>query len=265
MCSTVCGIMLPGSCPKAPPTQYFDSETRTVVYNVPLSTNNPSYLFREINATNILKYKISFGSLEFDDRAHLVKTGEIDKLVRNMCKGYATLNNASMTLNTTIGLFPKYSLACFGSIQEEIRVWFIGSFVFIWTCVDSAEKRHRDEAVIICSLNESTMKSLMRDPKEATKELKVIGRKYLSDAVLEKIDFDYPEDLWGGGNKDIFFTCPKDSRGDTGSKLRSSSLAEAQSDINNKQRLRIAVLAIAVFFIGIALLSVVWYYYCIKC
>lgn len=210
VCATE-AIILPGSCPDALHSHSLpEFETFSIIYSIPFSANKSSYLFREIVARDIKYYKIHFFQSPVHGEHQIVKYNTIRVDTRNTCTNVARANNASITLNSTISLkSPKSSqdLECVGTIEEEVRVWFDGRYIFLWSCVDDESKEERDEAVIIGTVRDTMYPEYEVDPTKDIVELKEIASIYLSEALVNLVNLSYPDNLWEFGNQDIIFNC----------------------------------------------------------
>lgn len=203
----VSAIRFPGGCPKVPSTHTLKKmDPLILIYSIPFSCNKPSYLFREVNGSDIVSYRILFNRLESSGLYEIVKVNHLPP-PQNICRSLVTKNDSSLALNSTIYIFPRTNLGCYNPFQEEIRVWFEGSFVFIWSCVETEDLMERNEAVIICSSAEIS--------KYSTEDLRAVAEKYVSKELIHAIDLSHPANLWTEGNEDRLFTCPGESQSPT--------------------------------------------------
>lgn len=206
LCS-VSGIKLPGRCPKAPPSHYLDQGTRSVIYSVPFTMENPSYLFREIYA--ITDFTIHFErSLNIGEH-FIIKSITSNVSISNKCTSFAKRGNDSIGIISAISIDNHQlndSLECQQLIEEDIRVWYDDKYIFIWSCVENEASHDRDEAVIICAFDKTILTNITVDPQKMTKVLQNVAMKYVSEALAKEIL--YPSNLWISANKELLFVCP---------------------------------------------------------
>lgn len=210
--STVSGIKLRGACPVVPPSITLSQWSTTVLYSIPFSKDTPSYLFREITKSPIGTHKIRIMRTRVLQQHHIIKEqlSPTDS-VHNICRGTGYFSNDSFHLESTIGMASdNQSLPCFPPIQEDIRVWVEGCYIFIWSCVDSKDDDWRDEALIIVSIDDPKYLRETKDPQNRTNELRQLARKHMSRQLAQRIDLTYPGDAWQDGNEDRLFICPGD-------------------------------------------------------
>lgn len=204
-CRLVEGINLPGNCPKTPPSSQLDpsrlsnlTSSYDIIRIAPFSSDHPSYLFKEFNVSFIPHYQMTF------------ITDHVTVMQRVLCIVWHYNSNSEyppldiqtsieelgdeITLNSSINYDPESRSMCYIWITEKVKLWFDGDFLFIWCCVNAVNGTH-DEAVIIISMDLKYSWDLV-DKYAANKYLnrvKAIARKYISDQILNTIDWSHHE------------------------------------------------------------------------
>lgn len=196
------GVLLDGHCPTVPPTHYLPNN-RTgkfyndnfVVRNVPFETGHPSQLFRERNHN--LKAKFSYNRNE--DNFYFILFYDLkDTLNRYVRSNADVYPNDPEVLNMKMesevckeyeeGYAPK-PFSCHNTSVDEVRLWFEGQFIFIWSCTDKSTYQH-DEAVIIFG-PEDIYSDNPEDFDAAIKNLKTTSQSFLHEPLMEKIEWKY--------------------------------------------------------------------------
>lgn len=206
---TVSGIKLPGLCPNVPVTHDLDNMTRIypyIIYRIPLMSENPSYLFRELSAPMIGKTYLS--SLSLKNGTYLIS--EVSRGIKTTYRIHSEAigNNNTITITSHISDVKELPLSCYPNIVEEIRIWYVGDFVFIWSCLEYDESTGHDEALIIL-VNFKVLHS-NHYPVQKTQVLLNAAQGFISGKLLEKVNFSYPDNLWTGANEDQQFNCRSD-------------------------------------------------------
>lgn len=206
---TVSGIKLPGLCPNVPVTHDLDNTARIypyIIYRIPLMSENPSYFFRELSVPMIGKAYLR--SLSLNNGTYLIS--EVSRGVKTTYRLHseAVRNNNTITITSHISDVTELPMLCYPNIVEEIRIWYVGDFVFIWSCVEYDGSKEHDEALII--LVNFKVLHLNHYPIQKTQVLLNAAQGYISGTLLEKVNFSYPENLWTGANEDRQFHCRSD-------------------------------------------------------
>lgn len=185
------GVNLPGDCPNAPSTHHIpiDCSVEEVIRGIPLSTNDESFVFnfKEINSTSASEFAVVFAS--FEEEVEISLNIYFDTFVPGLqwhSKLQTQNGNESIILKGSAYVQHRKGpeeLKCFKRPIETVRIWYDGQFVIIWSCVGISTKQH-DEGVII-----ARTKNNQQNPSDIMKSLQTMARKYLSESIMEKIDW----------------------------------------------------------------------------
>lgn len=216
--SAVSGIIFPGRCPKSPPTHYRDYRNMStsapgfsmsyefkryeVIYSIPFFVDNTSYMFR---APSMALNTIELDQEPVFSAIQLVPTMSCDFKIRTYAN--ATKSNSSITINTTLN-FANDTVIC-AAKSEEIRIWYEGIYVFVWSCVDRKDHSEHDQALIVGAVQITSKFNPTDVSKERTQEVKTLAKNYLTNDLIEFIDLSNPGlDLFHVTDEDLF-ACPK--------------------------------------------------------
>lgn len=193
-CALVGGVILPGRCPSAPPTQPLIGEDNILILNgVPFAHH--SHLFQAHNISNTANLELTVGNsihLYFDKDSKRGIVGRFEGIPTS----YPS-NNDSLKFNSTVVTIDRNTREikrCHDLLTEDIRVWADGHFIFIWSCEDVVGNKEHDEAVLILiiQLKDDILHTIYVDenPEVFARMMSTFNesaRKYLSDSLLDKI------------------------------------------------------------------------------
>lgn len=204
----VLGISLPGNCPKTAPTHLMPEDSRReyhLIRLVPCSSDTPTHMFRKISLDKISE--LTFNVFGYKDYI-VIKYKETNEVTPNVVRSSVVLNGEWITLNSSIQIEATSEQfepnPCYPAIEEDVKLWVDGDFMFLWTCRNTTHETH-DEAVMIIAVtynyydyyrNRSLVEGILSN-------LQVTARKYLSPDLLSQIDWSYhntshikPQDMY---------------------------------------------------------------------
>lgn len=209
-------LKLPGPCPTVPPTQFTIPHKDTwrrnpeILTVVPFSAETPSYFFYDLKGVYdpLLFLETRSNDSDFLENFRLVKIGSRSFLEAVVDK--EVTDKDSITLRSTIYNFnnPVSVATCHPELQEEIRMWVEKKFIIIWSCVGDEEEH--DEAVMFgtfVNMGVYVHDLPEEDYKQMMQVLKVVAGKYMSQGVIESIDWDQGSARRSRGPGDMY-PCP---------------------------------------------------------
>lgn len=177
---------------------------------VPFSTETPSYFFYDLKGVYdpLLFLETRTNDSDFLENFRLVKIGSRSFLEAVVDK--EVMDKDSITLRNTIYNFnnPVSVATCHPELQEEIRMWVEKKFIIIWSCV--GDEREHDEAVMFgtfVNMGVYVHDLPEEDYKQMMQVLKVVAGKYMSQGVIESIDWDQGSARRSRGPGDMY-PCP---------------------------------------------------------
>lgn len=190
---TTVAMELPGKCPIVPPTHFpkLIRHYREIVLGVPFSIERPSHLFKAFDSINLLGF-LSLSISENSPDTLRITYDDSKFVVHGNLTTYDTTNDKSLCLTSFL---TKTFTVCQGTLTEEIRMWFEGDFLIIWSCANNDTNYTHDEAVLFV-VEQADVELILyhKSPLEYRKmmqKLKVTVRKYLSDSLLlDTIDWN---------------------------------------------------------------------------
>lgn len=207
----VYGVILPGRCPETPPTQFhsnnitnvyveegitYSSAAFLVLYSLSYTKDRTSYVFYDplITTNNF------FIGDNVNKRCTQVSLdgSNVNKISSLSIK----LESDSITINSTLKVGTQFCKP----MEEDIRLWFDGDYMFVWGCREIKATKEHDEALII---SRNYLYELADDLTE--KEIiRMRALKFVSKELLEYIDFTINiSDLGYNYTKDHTLVCPK--------------------------------------------------------
>lgn len=202
----VVAIQLPGPCPTSSPIPDLRNAywlNPKIIYRIPRSSAFKSYLFLEMSKFSRNTYlRISLlgnGSyLLIEDGSPIDAEYRVSAMVIKQATGF--------TLISTIRNNTGHQLQCFQPVHESVSIWVDSGFFIIWSCMDSKNKKMRDEGLIVGKDSPTVF-----EHEAETLNLKQILKKYVSHLLIQNIDLKFPGNLWNDTtNKVGPFSCPID-------------------------------------------------------
>lgn len=186
-------IELPGKCPIVPPTHFPRQirHFREIVLGVPFSIERPSHLFKAFDSINLLGF-LSLSISKNGSDTFKITYEDSKFMVHGNLTTYDTTKDQSLCLTS---LMETSFTVCQGTIAEEIRMWFEGDFLIIWSCANNDTSNTHDEAVLfVVEPKHMALILFHKSPMEYRKmmqKLNVTVRKYLRDSLLlDTIDWN---------------------------------------------------------------------------
>lgn len=195
--SVVCGVKLPGSCPQVPATHKFNTSSnfmkQELVLSVPFTDPNTTNLFKDINTRNAKSYAISY------------HPECIDLTVRNphpynrywftnVIEYSKASESDSFNLKSRIYHEMEYShaLSCHELSEVNVRSWFDGEFVIIWSCRENSNIDHEEAVILMVNIiyeqRSISYYENLNEYLEMIKRLNKTMRKLLTGPLLNKIE-----------------------------------------------------------------------------
>lgn len=219
------GIKLPGSCPKVPPTHnlniYGDYGLSLKVYvSLPFPPERPSNLFKEIKSPE-LRMRFQTVYIINDDYQAITRQYTIE-LYHGDFKYFSEsiidldTRNETYTVQSVIIKRSDRDVSipskCHKTTTENIRIWFEGCYVIIWSCEDKSETdNEHDEALLLIAsqkpgkLHDSYC-NFTKGDASVFQDLLVAARKHLSEDLLATIDWS-PDRINKSGEEYDPFAC----------------------------------------------------------
>lgn len=200
----VVAIKLPGPCPTSFPIQDLQSlnwRNPKIIYRIPRSSESKSYLFVEMTKTSLNTYLrrtllVNGSYLLIEDGSHIAAEYRVSAMVIKQPTDF--------TLISTIGNNTENQLQCFKPVHESASIWVDSGYLIIWSCLDSKNKKMRDEGLIVGRESSTVLK-----PQNETLKLRLILTKYVSYELLHMIDLTFPGNLWNDTINSVGpFYCP---------------------------------------------------------
>lgn len=188
--------ILPGPCPKVPPTgyNYDDLSDINIFYPmvvIPTDRKNPSFLF--VDSNNY--YRSVVFSKEPENKINLEMAFVIRRAAEEIhvsSGGKAVLDHKRKSIQLTSMVeyeYPVYPVGCHTPITEDIHIWYENFTFVIWSCIDDPRNsKSHDEAVILGSM----AKAKIPDYIDKVQLVKMVAEKYLSTDILKLIK--WPEE-----------------------------------------------------------------------
>lgn len=183
-------VKLPGLCPKVPQAQEipekFVKQNLQLIREVPFTKDQQSYYFNQIH--NSYKAVIS---LHYNDNEDYSLTLQYEnwKNGNNLQVGSSIkiVNGSEFILLKSFmytQLPDSLPLFCKHFIIDNVRIWFDGDVMFIWSCVNTTTSDH-DEAVFVVVAGRKPD----QEPWDILMSIKNISEKYLSQNLINQIDW----------------------------------------------------------------------------
>lgn len=200
----VIAVKLPGrNCPEVPQTHRNDCiGYLNIMYSIPYTGDQATYLFREMNRTDVQleRFSITPYSGRELQALHLTDSHTKDRIVKASVvssDGWSFLLQSDLFKNV---MFAYRVPLCPEPIIENVRVWCEYPFLFIWSCVEGeSEETEHEEALLIV---ESYYK---KGRKQA--EVLAVAKNFISEDLLALIDLEKHIELQDG-YADGLFRCP---------------------------------------------------------
>lgn len=212
MCSGGSGVIFHGGCPVRPPTHSLKSPSNLssiesfydVIFNIPHSAINVSYLFKvPLLAWNTINF---IGGVSNHKNLTLNLTPTHSKGNSFNVQSVVEYSDQIIQIRTTVN-FKTKPMSCIKPIREEIRIWYDSRYLFIWSCKENAQRTHRDEALIVCSES-----AAVHSGKEDAMDYRAwtsLARKYVSQDMMNRIATYNIRFDWAVISEERLFFCPR--------------------------------------------------------
>lgn len=206
----VYGVILPGRCPKTPPTHLHSNNITNgyveegitystagflVLYSLRYTKDNISYVFYDPLITT--------NHFFIGDNANKMCTVvSLDGSNANIISSLSTTSETkSITVNSTLKVGTQFCKP----MEEEIRLWFDGDYMFVWGCREIKVRNEHDEALIISRNHFYELTDDLTEKEIIQKR----ALKYVTNELLQYIDFTINiSDLGYNYTKDRVLVCP---------------------------------------------------------
>lgn len=202
------GIKLPGVCPSVPPTHtrkpLLNDLVPNIYFGLPFSEKHTSHLFKDINARTAPEFGVVLETSNIMDEVGGFDNALIAiKLIyqrRQYSLSDVTVDALNQTLILKSSVFDDPAAEetvakwCHQTISENVRLWYDGCFVIIWSCINTPDHHHDEALLLLASVEPPHSRKTNFTYCEYTNSAMAHGlnqtsRKYVGDAVVDWVDW----------------------------------------------------------------------------
>lgn len=266
-CATVLhGVKLPGQCPQAPATHKFRnvlSYYPELILGVPFTDPKTTLLFKDVRTSNVQSYYIqisrNYTRINFEVRdpypyetyysesvLEYANTSESDSLYLRSHISVRYKNDSTRNYN------------CNFISEVNVRIWFDGEFVIIWSCRDNNYIDH-EEAVLMVAYHDSyniSYHGQVTEYSKMMKRLKNVAQKYLKEDLLNKIQWTQEPDFGQSTEHIEKVVCTNDTI-----EIKATMLSMPMMSLNpliKLTNLEVAIISVSAFAIIVFMGIMIW-------